>query len=199
MSFQYHALGRINDESLRQVYLNSLPTELYGELQRTIELSNRSLRDITLGEIHMFTLTSLDKLCATQRIFTKMIKEDRKYDKQIVDDIPSDADIESILSERDDVNLHTTFMVQILVEKYSKPISAIAYFDTGTHSTMMNPRVLPPDAWREKDNEFLATDGQIFTTNLVSKHKIGIQFFPTCTLWTHVIGTHLPDKDILIG
>ncbi|KAK2658293.1 hypothetical protein Ddye_004826 [Dipteronia dyeriana] len=160
--------------------------------------------------------------------------------RQIADEVPFDVDIESIFSEQDDVNLHTTFMiqdtkdsglssessyflesdlpseayqvtngsnlsigpqiqVQILVEKYSKPISTITYFDTGTHSTMMNPRVLPPAAWKKKDNEFLAADGQIFTTNLVSKHKIGIQFFPLCTLWTHVIDTPLPDKDILIG
>ncbi|KAK2637674.1 hypothetical protein Ddye_025469 [Dipteronia dyeriana] len=128
----------------------------------------------------MFTLTALDKLCATKRVFTKMIKEDRKYDRQIDDEVPSDADIESIFLEQDDVNSHTTFIiqdsedaslssessdyseldfpseayqvtsgnslylgpqiqVQILAEKYSKPISAIAYFDTGAHSTMMNP------------------------------------------------------------
>ncbi|KAK2662552.1 hypothetical protein Ddye_001126 [Dipteronia dyeriana] len=82
MSFRYHALGGINDESLRQVYLNSLPIKLQGEHQRTIELSNRTLRDITLGEIHMFTLISLDKLCAMKRVFTKMIKEGIKYDKK---------------------------------------------------------------------------------------------------------------------
>ncbi|KAK2634540.1 hypothetical protein Ddye_029332 [Dipteronia dyeriana] len=32
--------------------------------------------------------------------------------KQIVDEVPSDADIESIFSEQDDVNQHTTFMLQ---------------------------------------------------------------------------------------
>ncbi|KAK2641333.1 hypothetical protein Ddye_023096 [Dipteronia dyeriana] len=78
---RYHALGGINDETLRLVYLNSLPTELQGELQRLIELSGRSLRDISLGEIHMFTHTALDKLCATQRVFAKMIREGRKYDR----------------------------------------------------------------------------------------------------------------------
>ncbi|KAK2653589.1 hypothetical protein Ddye_013445 [Dipteronia dyeriana] len=81
MSFRYHALGGINDETPRQVYLNSLPSELQGELQRLIELSGRNLRDITLGEIHMFTHTALEKLCATQRVFSKMIREGRKYDK----------------------------------------------------------------------------------------------------------------------
>ncbi|KAK2640780.1 hypothetical protein Ddye_022543 [Dipteronia dyeriana] len=142
---------------------------------------------------------------------TKLIQQLR----QIVDDVLSDDDIKSIFSERDDVNPHTTFMiqesddsglssessdysepdlpseayqatsgsnlslgpqvqVQILVEKYSRPISDIVYFDTGAHSTMINPRVLPPEVWKKKDNGFLAADGQIFTTNLVSKQKIGI-------------------------
>ncbi|KAK2637101.1 hypothetical protein Ddye_031893 [Dipteronia dyeriana] len=82
MSFRYHALGGINDETLRQVYMNSLPTKPQGELQHLIELSGRSLRDISLGEIHMFTRTTLDKLCATQRVFAKMIREGRKNQPQ---------------------------------------------------------------------------------------------------------------------
>ncbi|KAK2638566.1 hypothetical protein Ddye_026361 [Dipteronia dyeriana] len=64
---------------------------------------------------------------------------------------------------------------------------------------MMNPSVLPADAWKEEKNQFLAADGQLFNTYLVSKNKIGLQFFPSYTLWTYVIGTPLPDKDILIG
>ncbi|KAK2664163.1 hypothetical protein Ddye_002737 [Dipteronia dyeriana] len=80
MFFRYLALGGINDESLWQVYLNSLPVELQGELQRTLETSGRSLQDITLGEIHMFTLAALDKLGVIQRIFSKMLKEGKKYD-----------------------------------------------------------------------------------------------------------------------
>ncbi|KAK2634647.1 hypothetical protein Ddye_029439 [Dipteronia dyeriana] len=252
MFFRYHALGGINDESLRQVYLNSLPKELQGELQRTIELSNKTLRDITFREIHMFTLTALDKLCATERVFTKMIKEGRNnkknrkykyyqkkarrswnksnkcfasgqqghYTKQcpnkriksakpiqqlrhIANDVPSDANIESIFSERDDVKPCTTFMIQDSDDfglssessDYSEPdFSSEAYQATNGSSLSLGPQIQ-----KKKDNEFLANDGQIFTTNLVSKQKIGIQFFPTCTLWTHVIGTPIPDKDIVIG
>ncbi|KAK2638252.1 hypothetical protein Ddye_026047 [Dipteronia dyeriana] len=97
------------------------------------------------------------------------------------------------------INDESLRQVQILAEKYSKLVPTIAYFDTGAHSIMMNPEVLPSEAWKEKSNDFLAADGQIFITNMVSKKKIDIQFFPSYTLWTHVIGTPLPDKDILIG
>ncbi|KAK3204837.1 hypothetical protein Dsin_018883 [Dipteronia sinensis] len=38
--------------------------------------------------------------------------------------------------------------IQILLEKFSKPIDVIAYFDTGSHTTMMNPNILPPDSWK---------------------------------------------------
>ncbi|KAK2662036.1 hypothetical protein Ddye_000610 [Dipteronia dyeriana] len=33
--------------------------------------------------------------------------------------------------------------IQILSEKYSKHVDAIAYIDTGSHNTIMNPKILP--------------------------------------------------------
>lgn len=56
MAAIYHALGGLNDQSIRQVYNNSLPTELQDELHRRIKSTNENLRDITLGEIHMLSL-----------------------------------------------------------------------------------------------------------------------------------------------
>ncbi|KAK2641330.1 hypothetical protein Ddye_023093 [Dipteronia dyeriana] len=63
----------------------------------------------------------------------------------------------------------------------------------------MNPKILPSKAWKSYVRYFKAADGQIFTTNMISRNKIGIKIFPSCTLWVHIIGTPLPDKDILIG
>ncbi|KAK3198399.1 hypothetical protein Dsin_021814 [Dipteronia sinensis] len=63
---------------------------------------------------------------------------------------------------------------QILLEKFSKSIDVIAYFDTSSHTTMMNPNILPPDSWKPHTRYFKAVDGKIFTTNLISKTKIGI-------------------------
>ena len=159
--------------------------------------------------------------------------------KEIADEVPFDADIESIFSEQEGVTNDTTFVlqdtdsasdsdssstssvsttilpsyqassvdtqpgpqvaIQILPDKYSKPIDAIAYIDTGSHNTMMNPKILPPGAWKPSIRYFKAADGKVFTTNLVTKHKIGLKIFPSYTLWVHIIGTPLPDKDILIG
>ncbi|CAK8542156.1 unnamed protein product [Lathyrus sativus] len=33
----------------------------------------------------------------------------------------------------------------------------------------------------------------------MTKEKIGIKFFPDCIVWTKVIGTNLPNKDIVVG
>ncbi|KAK3183218.1 hypothetical protein Dsin_030504 [Dipteronia sinensis] len=232
MSGRYHILGGINDQSLKHVYVNSLPTELQEELQRRIDTSGRSFNDITLGGIHMFTLGALHKLCATQKIFSKMLREGKRYLKDIADEVHSDADVESIFSEQETVDQNTTFVlqysdssdtdsadygsssyqtvstdsasgpqvpIQILLTKFSIPIDVIAYVDTGSHTTMMNPNILLPDNWKPHTRYFKAADDNIFTTNLISKSKIGLKFFPSFTNWTQVLDTSLPDKDILIG
>src|SRR5579862_9847656 len=82
MSIRYHTLGGINDPSLKQVYVNSLPDELQDEIQRKIDTSGRSLTDTSLGELHMYALSSLDKLYATQRFFSKMLKDGRNLESQ---------------------------------------------------------------------------------------------------------------------
>ncbi|KAK2655687.1 hypothetical protein Ddye_008739 [Dipteronia dyeriana] len=82
MSFRYHALCGINDESLRQVYLNSLPVELQGHY--TKQYPNKKVKSAKL--IHQL--------------------------KQIADEVPSDVDIESIFLKQEDVDSHTTFVLQ---------------------------------------------------------------------------------------
>ncbi|XP_048228318.1 uncharacterized protein LOC125369583 [Ricinus communis] len=59
--------------------------------------------------------------------------------------------------------------------------------------------VLPSEYWKPHDQFFRAANGQTFKTTLITRQKIGIQFFPDCIVWTHIIGSDLPNKDILIG
>ena len=42
---------------------------------------------------------------------------------------------------------------------------------------MMNPKILPPTVWKPFTRYFKAADGKIFTTNLISRNKIGIKTF----------------------
>ncbi|KAH9649379.1 hypothetical protein KPL70_025957 [Citrus sinensis] len=64
---------------------------------------------------------------------------------------------------------------------------------------MLNPHILPPDHWIESEEHFKAVNGKLFTTSLITKRPIGIQIFPNCVIWTKVIGSTLPNKDILLG
>ncbi|RDY13610.1 hypothetical protein CR513_01438, partial [Mucuna pruriens] len=81
----------------------------------------------------------------------------------------------------------------------SRPIKAIAYMDTGAQKTMMNPDILPKEAWKKEYSYFVTADGEIFRTDLITVNPIGICFFPNCIVWSRVIGTKLLDRDILIG
>ncbi|KAL0453998.1 UNVERIFIED_CONTAM: polyprotein [Sesamum latifolium] len=89
--------------------------------------------------------------------------------------------------------------VQILHSPYGKPVKAIGIIDTGATKTMLNPKVLPDDAWRIHYEYFQAADGQRFSTSLISKKPVGIRFFPECIIWMHVIDNKLHDRDLLIG
>ncbi|KAL0444958.1 UNVERIFIED_CONTAM: polyprotein [Sesamum latifolium] len=70
--------------------------------------------------------------------------------------------------------------VQILQSPYDEPVKAIGFIDTGATKTMLNPEVLPDDAWRTHYEYFQAADGQRFSTSLISKKPVGIRFFPKC-------------------
>jgi len=89
--------------------------------------------------------------------------------------------------------------VHILPAKYEIPIKAIAFIDTGASRTMMNPKIIHLEFWEQKEFQFKATSGEVFTTELMTKKNIKINFFPNCTIYTKVIGTDLSEKDILIG
>ncbi|KAH9680135.1 hypothetical protein KPL71_026431 [Citrus sinensis] len=89
--------------------------------------------------------------------------------------------------------------IQILLSKYSRPIPAIAFIDTGAQRSILNPAILPPETWISNENHFRAASGKLFSTKLRTKSRIGIQLFPKLTVWTHVIGSSLPDKDLLPG
>ncbi|KAK0578173.1 hypothetical protein LWI29_006260 [Acer saccharum] len=208
MSQRYHTLCGINDHSLKQVYVNSLPDDLQDEIQRKIDTSGRSLNDTSLGELHMYALSYLDKLYATQRFFSKMLTEDPSTTFVLQEDVSDSeysgsSDYSSVPESYQANPLVSHFGPQAPVwigpDKYSKPVDVIAYFDTGSHNTMMTPTVLPPEYWKSQEHHFRAADGKVFSTHLISRKKIGIQFFPSFTLWVHVLGTHLPDKDILLG
>ncbi|KAH9780659.1 hypothetical protein KPL71_008162 [Citrus sinensis] len=116
----------------------------------------------------------------------------------------SDSDVSQVIFHQQLLSLDTTVPIpsiklHILPSKFQRPILAIGLIDTGAQRSMLNPNILPPDSWTKYDENFRAVNGKLFTTTLITKKPIGIQLFPNCVLWTKVIGSTLPNKDILLG
>lgn len=68
----------------------------------------------------------------------------------------------------------------MLAKKFEKSIKVIAFIDTGAQRTMMDPNILPQEYWKNEVAYFVAADGKVFRTDLVTHAPIGIKFFPDC-------------------
>ncbi|KAH9802413.1 hypothetical protein KPL71_001373 [Citrus sinensis] len=115
----------------------------------------------------------------------------------------SDNDQSQAIFHQQLLSLDTTIPIpsiklQILPLKFQRPISAIGLIDIGAQRSMLNPHILPPEYWTEYEEQFKAVNGKLFTTSLITKKPIGIQNFPNCVIWTKVIGSTLPNKDLLL-
>ncbi|KAH9769438.1 hypothetical protein KPL71_012001 [Citrus sinensis] len=116
----------------------------------------------------------------------------------------SDSDQSQVIFHQQSLSLDTTVPIpsiklQILPSKFQRPIPAIGLIDTGAQRSMLNPHILPSEYWTQSEEHFKAVNGKLFTTSLITKKPIGIQIFPNCVIWTKVIGSTLPNKDILLG
>ncbi|KAK9174634.1 hypothetical protein WN944_029671 [Citrus x changshan-huyou] len=116
----------------------------------------------------------------------------------------SDSDQSQVIFHQQLLSLDTTVPIpsiklQILPSKFQRPIPAIGLIDIGAQRSMLNPHILPSEYWTQFEEHFKAVNGKLFTTSLITKKPIGIQIFPNCVIWTKVIGSTLPNKDILLG
>ncbi|KAH9801860.1 hypothetical protein KPL71_001181 [Citrus sinensis] len=115
----------------------------------------------------------------------------------------SDSDQSQVIFHQQLLSLDTTVPIpsiklQILPSKFQRPVPAIGLIDTGAQRSMLNPHLLPPEYWTDYEEHFKAVNGKLFTTSLITKKPIGIQIFPNCVIWTKVIGSTLPNKDLLL-
>ncbi|PKI49695.1 hypothetical protein CRG98_029940 [Punica granatum] len=96
------------------------------------------------------------------------------------------------------VNSVPHFPISFYISKYAKPIKVIAFLDTGTTQTIMNPKVLLKECWKPHTKHFSTASSEVFFTHLISR-PLKILFFPGCYLITRVLGSALPRKDIFVG
>ncbi|KAH9697723.1 hypothetical protein KPL71_023728 [Citrus sinensis] len=214
MSLLFYKLNGFNEPTLKHVFLASLPEELQPNIQRQLTASNLSLDNISLGKIFQLAKTCLDKLCEQKQFFKELLKDKEPFrsayepnDETVFalqNSSDSDSDQSQVIFHQQSLSLDTTVPIpsiklQILPSKFQRPIPAIGLIDTGAQRSMLNPHILPSEYWTQSEEHFKAVNGKLFTTSLITKKPIGIQIFPNCVIWTKVIGSTLPNKDILLG
>lgn len=81
MSKLLYSLNGFDNIELKQVYITSLPNEIQSELEREIALEQKSLVQISVGEIHQKTMIALEKICEQHTYWSRFMNRDSKFNK----------------------------------------------------------------------------------------------------------------------
>ena len=63
MNQRFYLLNGLNDPSLKNTYVASLPEEIKLELNKMVAAAQMDFSTMSMGQIHQFTLEVVDKLC----------------------------------------------------------------------------------------------------------------------------------------
>ncbi|GJZ51938.1 putative zinc finger, CCHC-type containing protein [Tanacetum coccineum] len=88
--------------------------------------------------------------------------------------------------------------IHLLTDAYAKPIPVIAFFDTGSNVSILNPNILPDHYWKPHHQNFMAANGEKFIIDKISV-PINIRLFPKCVIKRRLLGSSSHGKYLLIG
>nr|GFB83353.1 zinc finger, CCHC-type, viral movement protein [Tanacetum cinerariifolium] len=71
--------------------------------------------------------------------------------------------------------------IHLLTDAYAKPIPVIAFFDTGSSVSILNPNILLDHYWEPHHQSFMAANGEKFVIDKISV-PINIRLFPKCVI-----------------
>ncbi|XP_027156875.1 uncharacterized protein LOC113758046 [Coffea eugenioides] len=118
---------------------------------------------------------------------------------QVPEDILSIGPIAMTNKEDKEEEVYPQTLIHILLDKYSKPIPLIAFFDTGAHTSIIRKDILPDSYWIPKANKFRGADGNLFETRFVTKNPITLKLLPDCCVSSKFLGANFTGKDLLLG
>ncbi|CDP22087.1 unnamed protein product, partial [Coffea canephora] len=118
---------------------------------------------------------------------------------QVPEEILSISPIASINKDKTEKDVYPQTLIHILLDKYSKPIPLIAFFDTGAYISIMRKDILPDSFWIPETNKFRAADGNIFETKFITKNSITLKLLPDCCVSSKFLGANFTGKDLIIG
>nr|KYP69460.1 Cytochrome P450 76C4 [Cajanus cajan] len=76
---RFYLLNGLNDPSLKNTYVSSLPVEIQPKLARMAAAINKDFTALTMGWIHQMTQEAVDKLCRQHEYFSNMLRDKGKY------------------------------------------------------------------------------------------------------------------------
>ncbi|WMV58587.1 hypothetical protein MTR67_051972 [Solanum verrucosum] len=82
----------------------------------------------------------------------------------------------------------------IYSSKSDKVVQVIALMDTGVASSILNPTVLPNDQRISHFKNFSTLSKEIFTTKLITKHPVVIEFFHVLQFRTKLFSSAVPPR-----
>ena len=89
-------------------------------------------------------------------------------------------------------------LIKIFIDGLPNPIQVTAFFDIGAAQMIANPLVLPSSMWKERKTFLKTADENIFSIDFIS-NPVTIQFFPGCSITQQILGSPLPQKDLVVG
>nr|GEW47674.1 reverse transcriptase domain, viral movement protein [Tanacetum cinerariifolium] len=122
---------------------------------------------------------------------TDLLKSDSDFGIHMVNPIPH------VLPIQEDPPLPLA-KIHFLTDAYTKPILGIAFFDTGSSMSILNPNILPDHYWKPHHKNFMAANGEKFIIDKISVH-INIRLFPKYVIKRRLLGSSSHGKDLLIG
>ena len=69
MNQRFYLLNGLNDPSLKNTYVASLPEEIQPELNKMVATAQMDFSTMSMGQIHQFTLEVIGKLCRQHQYF----------------------------------------------------------------------------------------------------------------------------------
>ncbi|GJS01535.1 hypothetical protein Tco_0318043 [Tanacetum coccineum] len=88
--------------------------------------------------------------------------------------------------------------IHLLTDAYAKYILVIAFFDTGSSVSILNPNILLDHYWKPYHQNFMAANGEKFVIDKISV-PINIQLFPKCIIKRRLLGSSSHGKELLVG
>ncbi|GKD54736.1 hypothetical protein Tco_1288123 [Tanacetum coccineum] len=88
--------------------------------------------------------------------------------------------------------------VYLFTDAYAKPIPIIAFFDTGSSVSILNPNILLGHYCKPHHQNFMAANKEKFVIDKISV-PINIRLFPKCVIKRRLLGSSSHGKDLLIG